>query len=101
MASRLGLAGIPPISESIAVARDAVLAEYEGGLHPHLPRLGLGDGRGDPPRQAERGVRITAEVTPHHLALTDEAIESLDASRHKMNPPLREESDRRSVDRRP
>jgi dihydroorotase len=39
-------------------------------------------------------VRITAEVTPHHLALTDAAVASLDPSRHKMNPPLREESDR-------
>ena len=48
-------------------------------------------------RAKARGVRITGEVTPHHLALTDAAVLSLDPARHKMNPPLREESDRRAL----
>lgn len=96
VASRLGLAGIPPISESIAVARDAVLAEYEGG-HIHICHVSASETVDEIRRAKERGVRITGEVTPHHLTLTDEAIASLDPARHKMNPPLREESDRRSL----
>ena len=96
VASRLGLAGIPPISESIAVARDAVLAEYEGG-HIHICHVSASETVDEIRRAKERGVRITGEVTPHHLTLTDAAIASLDPSRHKMNPPLREESDRQSL----
>jgi dihydroorotase len=96
VASRLGLAGIPPISESIAVARDAALAEYEDG-YIHICHVSAAETVEEVRRAKARGVRITAEVTPHHLALTDAAIESLDPSRHKMNPPLREESDRQSL----
>jgi len=96
VASRLGLAGIPPISESIAVARDAVLAEYEGGWI-HICHVSASETVDEIRRAKERGVRITGEVTPHHLALTDAAIASLDPARHKMNPPLREESDRQSL----
>lgn len=96
VASRLGLAGIPPISESIAVARDAVLAEYEDGWI-HICHVSASETVDEIRRAKERGVRITGEVTPHHLTLTDAAIASLDPARHKMNPPLREESDRRSL----
>ncbi len=96
VASRLGLAGIPPISESVAVARDAALAEYEGG-RIHICHVSASETVEEVRRAKAHGVRITAEVTPHHLALTDAAIASLDASRHKMNPPLREESDRRAL----
>jgi len=96
VASRLGLAGIPPISESIAVARDVVLAEYEGG-HIHICHVSASETVDEIRRAKERGVRITGEATPHHLTLTDAAIASLDPSRHKMNPPLREESDRQSL----
>lgn len=93
VASRLGLAGIPSISESVAVARDAALAEYEGG-RIHICHVSAAETAHEIRRAKERGVRITAEVTPHHLALTDAAVASLDPTRHKMNPPLREESDR-------
>ena len=96
VASRLGLAGIPPISESVAVARDAVLAEYEGGFI-HICHVSASETVEEIRRAKARGVRITGEVTPHHLVLTDAAVESLDPSRHKMNPPLREESDRQSL----
>lgn len=96
VASRLGLAGIPPISESIAVARDAVLAEYEDGWI-HICHVSASETVDEIRRAKERGVRITGEVTPHHLTLTDAAIASLDPARHKMNPPLREESDRQSL----
>jgi dihydroorotase len=96
VASRLGLAGIPSVSESVAVARDAALAEYEGG-RIHICHVSAAETAEEVRRAKGRGVRITAEVTPHHLALTDAAVASLDPSRHKMNPPLREESDRRAL----
>jgi dihydroorotase len=92
----LGITGIPSISESTMVARDAALAGYEGGrIHvQHLSAVesveAVADAKG-------RGVQITAEASPHHLTLTDEAIrESLD-TRLKMNPPLRAERDRQAL----
>ena len=96
VASRLGLAGIPSVSESVAVARDAALAEYEGGWI-HVCHVSAAETVEEIRRAKERGVRITGEVTPHHLVLTDAAVESLDPARHKMNPPLRGESDRRAL----
>ena len=96
VASRLGLEGIPSVSESIAVARDATLAEYEGG-RIHICHVSASETVEEIRRAKERGVAITGEVTPHHLVLTDAAIVSLDPSRHKMNPPLREESDREAL----
>jgi dihydroorotase len=96
VASRLGLAGIPSVSESVAVARDAALAEYEGGWI-HVCHVSAAETVEEIRRAKARGVRITGEVTPHHLALTDAAVESLDPARYKMNPPLRDESDRRAL----
>lgn len=96
VASRLGLEGIPSISESVAVARDAALAEYEGGWI-HICHVSAAETVEELRRAKQRGIRITGEATPHHLALTDAVVESLDASRHKMNPPLRDESDRRAL----
>ncbi|MGD9694588.1 MAG: dihydroorotase [Thermoleophilia bacterium] len=93
VATRLGLAGIPSISESVAVARDAALAEYEGG-RIHICHVSAAETVEEIRRAKGRGVRITGEVTPHHLVLTDEAVASLDPARHKMNPPLRAEDDR-------
>jgi dihydroorotase len=93
VSARLGLAGIPSISESTMIARDAAIAGYEGGrIHvQHLSAresvLALAAGRA-------AGVRISGEVSPHHLTLTDEALlDGLD-TRRKMNPPLRSEDDR-------
>ena len=74
MASRLGLAGIPSISESVAVARDAALAEYEGGWI-HICHVSAAETVEEIRRAKARGVRITGEVTPHHLALTDDAVD--------------------------
>lgn len=96
VASRLGLEGIPSISESVAVARDAALAEYEDGWI-HICHVSAAETVEEIRRAKARGVRITGEATPHHLALTDAAIASLDPARHKMNPPLREESDRQAL----
>ncbi len=68
MASRLGLEGIPPVSESIAVARDAALAEYEGA-HIHICHVSASETVEEIRRAKARGIRITGEVTPHHLVL--------------------------------
>jgi len=96
VSSRLGLAGIPSISESVAVARDAALAFYlEGRIH--VCHVSAWETVEEIRAAKARGVAITAEVTPHHLVLTDEAVTSLDAARHKMNPPLRSEDDRRAL----
>ena len=88
----LGLDGIPSVSEEVMVARDIQLAQFTGGrLHiAHLSTAGslvlL--------REAKRkGVRVTAEVTPHHLLLSDELIGPSFDTNLKMNPPLRGRED--------
>lgn len=96
VADRLGLAGIPAVSEAVAVARDAALAAFEGG-RIHICHVSAAATVAEIRAAKARGVRITAEVSPHHLALTDAALEGLDPARHKMNPPLRAESDRREL----
>jgi dihydroorotase len=96
MASRLGLAAIPSISESAMVARDVALAEYEGG-RIHVCHVSAAETVEEVRRAKARGVRISAEVTPHHLVLTDAALAELDPMRHKMNPPLRAEDDRKAL----
>jgi dihydroorotase len=96
VSSRLGLKGIPDVSESVQVARDAALAGHEGA-RIHICHVS-GCKTVDVLRLAKaQGVHITAEVTPHHLILTDEAVLDLDAAKHKMNPPLRSEEDRRAL----
>lgn len=92
----LGLRGIPSISESVMIGRDAEIAGYEGGS-VQVQHLSAAESVEAIRRAKGAGVRITCEVTPHHLVLTDEAVRSLDASRHKMNPPLRSERDRQAL----
>jgi dihydroorotase len=92
VSAALGLSGIPSISESTMIARDAALAAYEEA-RIHVLHLSPGESVETVARAKAEGVRITAEVTPHHLTLTDETIRSLDG-RFKMNPPLRAEEDR-------
>jgi dihydroorotase len=96
VSTRLGLAGIPGVSESVAVARDVALAAYEDGrMHVcHVSSAGTVE---EVRRAKARGIRVTAEVTPHHLTLTDEAVEALDPARSKMNPPLRSAEDREAL----
>ncbi len=91
----LGLRGIPASSEETIVARDLLLAEATGArLHvAHVSTAGSVRLIRDAKR---RGVRVTAEVTPHHLVLTDEAVQGFDAN-FKMNPPLRSASDVEAV----
>jgi dihydroorotase len=96
ISSRLGLTGIPDVSESVQVARDAALAGHEGA-RIHICHVS-GCKTVDVIRLAKaQGVQISAEVTPHHLVLTDEAVLDLDPARHKMNPPLRSEEDRHAL----
>jgi dihydroorotase len=83
----LGLAGYPAEGESVTVARDLALARLSGG-RLHLTHLSAADSV-DLVRQAKaRGVRVTADATPHHLALLDEDLVAYDTAL-KMNPPLR------------
>ncbi|HEY4706777.1 MAG TPA: dihydroorotase, partial [Thermodesulfobacteriota bacterium] len=88
---RLGLKGIPNAAEDTMVARDLSLAELTGG-RLHIAHVST-RGAVELIRNAKaRGVRVTAEATPHHLALTDEAVEGYDTNA-KMNPPLRSKED--------
>ena len=92
VAAELGFAGYPSIGESVMVERDLALAGHEG--QPlHLLHLSAAESVAALRRAREAGVGATAEVTPHHLVLTDDAVRSLDANM-KMNPPLRAERDR-------
>ncbi|HEX8086691.1 MAG TPA: dihydroorotase [Solirubrobacteraceae bacterium] len=97
VSAMLGISGIPAISESTMIARDAAIAGYEGArIHvQHVSALesvnAIADAKG-------RGVRITGEASPHHLTLTDESVrESGLDTRMKMNPPLRAERDRKAI----
>src|SRR2546426_6311518 len=91
VATRLGLKGMPPAAEEIMVGRDILLAGHTGG-HVHLCHVST-RGSVELVRHAkQQGIRVTAEVTPHHLTLTDRACEGYD-THAKMNPPLREGAD--------
>lgn len=92
----LGLAGYPPVSESTMIARDALLAGYEDA-HIHVQHLSCIDSIEAVAVAKERGVQITAEVTPHHLTLTDAAVGDGTDANFKMNPPLRSEQDRQAL----
>src|SRR4029079_1286935 len=94
--ARLGLAGIPSISESTLIARDAAIARYEGG-RIHIQHLSARESVGAFAEAKAQGVAITCEASPHHLTLTHEALlETLD-TRLKMNPTLRSEEERHAL----
>jgi dihydroorotase len=91
VSARLGVKGIPAEAEEVMVARDILLARLTGG-HVHLAHMST-RGSVDLIRWGkEQGVRVTAEVTPHHLTLTENACEGYD-THAKMNPPLRTAED--------
>ncbi len=95
VSAELGFTGYPSVAESLMVERDLALAAYE--RQPlHLLHLSAWESVQALRRARADGVRATAEVTPHHLCLTDEAIRSLDPN-FKMNPPLRSGSDRSAL----
>ncbi|HKG36962.1 MAG TPA: dihydroorotase [Solirubrobacterales bacterium] len=96
VSAALGLSGIPAVSESTMIARDAALAGYEGG-RIHVQHLSARQSVEAVRTAKAAGAELTCEVTPHHLCLTDEAVRTLDARRFKMNPPLRSEDDRQAL----
>jgi dihydroorotase len=91
----LGMAAIPSVSESTAIARDVALAGYEEA-RIHVQHLSARESVDAVRAAKQAGVRVSCEVTPHHLTLTDDAVRDLDA-RFKMNPPLRSDDDRQAL----
>ena len=91
ISNKLGLRGIPAAAEEIIVARDLALAELTGG-RLHIAHAST-EGSVDLIRRAKKkGIKVTAEVTPHHLTLTEEKVICYDTSA-KVNPPLRTKRD--------
>jgi dihydroorotase len=92
---RNNLKGIPSVCESVHISRDVLLAEA-AGCHYHVCHISTKESV-RVVRDAKRaGINVTAEVTPHHLLLSENDITSLDAN-FKMNPPLRGEEDRKAL----
>lgn len=95
LSTMLGLKGIPAAAETIMVARDIILAEATG-CRLHIAHVSTA-GAVELVRQAKaKGIAVTAEATPHHFSLTDEAVAGFDPNT-KVNPPLRGEADVRAV----
>ncbi len=95
VSAELGFTGYPSVAESLMVERDLALAAYEG--QPlHLLHLSARESVEALRRARAAGIQVTAEVTPHHLCLTEEAVRSLDPNL-KMNPPLRANEDRTAL----
>jgi len=92
---RLGLMGMPPVAEEAMIARDLLLAEWTGG-RLHVQHVSTARGVAMIREAKARGVRVTAEATPHHFTLTDEAVEGYRTAA-KVNPPLRTAADREAV----
>ncbi|MBT5901627.1 MAG: dihydroorotase [Opitutaceae bacterium] len=91
VSTRLGLRGWPNAAEDLIVSRNAILSAYTGA-HIHLQHISSRNSVEIIRRAKARGVKITAEATPHHIALTDDCIEGYDP-KFKMNPPLRTAED--------
>ncbi len=89
--TRLGMPGMPNAAEEVPIARNAILAELTGG-RLHIAHVSTAGGVAMVRLAKQRGVRITAEATPHHFTLTDECINSYDPV-FKVNPPLRTQAD--------
>jgi dihydroorotase len=95
ISTRLGLTGIPNAAEDVMIARDLMLAELTGG-RLHIQHVSTRRGVDLIREYRQRGVRVSAEATPHHFTLTDSAVEQYRTDA-KMNPPLRSEADRDAV----
>jgi len=95
VSARLGLKGKPNAAEDIHIIRDILLAEFTGG-RIHIQHVSTRGGVDAIRRAKARGIRVTGEASPHHLVLTDEAVEGY-RTEAKMNPPLRSPGDRDAV----
>lgn len=92
---KFGINGIPSVCESVQIARDVLLAE-EANCHYHVCHISTKESVRVVRDAKWAGIKVTAEVTPHHLLLCDEDIPNLDAN-FKMNPPLRGTEDREAL----
>ena len=91
VSTMLGLPAIPNVAEDLIVMRDIMLAEFTGG-RVHIAHISSKNAV-DLVRQAKKkGIKVTAEVAPHHFCLTDDSLKSFDTN-YKMNPPLRTSED--------
>jgi dihydroorotase len=96
VSTRLGLRGWPRVAEDIIVARDLLLTEAVGGARYHVAHISSMVSVRLLREAKSRGMKVSAEVTPHHLTLTDEALLSYDTY-CKVNPPIRSEEDRAAL----
>ena len=96
VAALVGMEGVPSVSESTMIARDAALAAHEEA-RIHVQHLSAAESIEAVVMAKRAGVAITCEATPHHLTLTDEQVGSSLDARFKMNPPLRAEADRQAL----
>ncbi len=94
MSTKLGLSGIPALAEELMISRDIMLAENVG-CHLHIAHISTRKSIELVRQAKEKGLNITAEVTPHHLLLTEEECSSYDTNT-KVKPPLRTEKDRQA-----
>ena len=92
VSTRLGLPGWPSVAEDIIIARDILLAEYIGGVRYHVAHVSTKRGVQLVREAKARGTKVSAEVTPHHFTLTDEAVAQY-GTNAKMCPPLRTQED--------
>ena len=95
MSLRLGLRGVPSAAEDVMVARDVALAGLAKG-HLHVAHISSANALETVRQARASGIHVTAEVSPHHLWLTDAAVEGYNTNA-KMNPPLRTEEDRQAL----
>ncbi|MGH7858833.1 MAG: dihydroorotase, partial [Candidatus Binatia bacterium] len=92
---RLGLRGMPSAAEEVMIARDIALAALTGG-RLHVAHVSTREAVEQVRAAKARGLRVTAEATPHHFTLTDDAVAEYDGNA-KMNPPLRPAADRDAI----
>jgi len=90
-ATRLGIPGMPPVAEDAMVARDIQIARYTRARY-HIAHMSTAGATAMVRAAKAEGLSVTCEVTPHHIALTDEAVGGFDTNT-KMNPPLRTKED--------
>lgn len=91
VSTTLGLPSIPTIAEDLTILRDVAVAEYVDGII-HIAHISSKNAVDIVRKAKAKGIKITAEVTPHHFCLTDEELVNYN-SNYKMNPPLRSEED--------
>ncbi len=89
--TKFGLSSIPPIAEELIVARDIMMAEYTGA-RVHIAHISTAKAVQLVREGKAKGIKVTAEVAPHHFTLTDDSLAEYDTN-FKMNPPLRTKTD--------